>query len=110
MLGDNPVLKDISFQVKKGETLAVLGASGSGKTTVLRVILGLYKPDSGKVFVAGEELTGLEDAIDMMPAELSGGMKKRAAIARGIVAEPKIMLYDEPSAGLDPQNAYKIRE
>ena len=169
MLGDNPVLKDISFQVKKGETLAVLGASGSGKTTVLRVILGLYKPDSGKVFVAGEELTGLdddrlyrvrgdmgmvfqggalfdsltvgenvayrimerggyddetleqrvlrslrfvglEDAIDMMPAELSGGMKKRAAIARGIVAEPKIMLYDEPSAGLDPLNAYKIRE
>lgn len=166
-LGDNPVLKDVSFTIDKGETGVLLGASGSGKTTVLRVILGLYKPDSGRVQINGKEITaipeeelyaargvmgmvfqagalfdsltvgenvayrltekgdlddeeiekrvrkslcfvGLEDAIDLMPAELSGGMKKRVAIARGIVTGPSIMLYDEPTSGLDPLNAYNI--
>jgi phospholipid/cholesterol/gamma-HCH transport system ATP-binding protein len=167
VLGDNPVLQDISFNIEKGETGVLLGASGSGKTTVLRVILGLFRPDSGRVHINGEEISslpeeelyrvrgdmgmvfqggalfdsltvgenvayrlkergelddeeverrvrkslcfvGLEEAIDLMPAELSGGMKKRVAIARGIVTKPKIMLYDEPTAGLDPLNAYNI--
>jgi len=166
VLGGNPVLKDISFSIEKGETGVMLGASGSGKTTILRVILGLYKPDSGRVYINGEEITGLgeedlyrvrekmgmvfqggalfdsltvgenvgyrlmesgmddaelesrvrkglcfvglEESIDQMPAELSGGMKKRVAIARGIASGPKIMLYDEPTAGLDPINSYNI--
>ena len=165
-LGDSPILKDISFSIEKGETGVMLGASGSGKTTILRIILGLYRPDSGRVFVNGDEITGLdeddiykvrekmgmvfqggalfdsftvgenvgyrlnekgmdeeevearvrkslcfvglEDSIDQMPAELSGGMKKRVAIARGIASSPKILLYDEPTAGLDPINAYNI--
>lgn len=165
-LGDTPILKDISFGIEKGETGVMLGASGSGKTTILRIILGLYRPDSGRVFVNGDEITGLgdeelykirekmgmvfqggalfdsltvgenvgyrlkesgmddddleasvrkslrfvglEESIDQMPAELSGGMKKRVAIARGIAAGPKILLYDEPTAGLDPINAYNI--
>ncbi|MDD1750177.1 MAG: ATP-binding cassette domain-containing protein [Methanothrix sp.] len=165
-LGDSPILKDISFSIEKGETGVMLGASGSGKTTILRIILGLYRPDSGRVFVNGEDITGLgeeelykvrkkmgmvfqggalfdsltvgenvgyrlkesgmddddieacvrkslrfvglEDSIDQMPAELSGGMKKRVAIARGIASSPKILLYDEPTAGLDPINAHNI--
>lgn len=165
-LGDSPILKDISFSIEKGETGVMLGASGSGKTTILRIILGLYRPDSGRVFVNGDDITGLgeeelykvrekmgmvfqggalfdsltvgenvgyrleesgmddeeieskvrkslcfvglEDSIDQMPAELSGGMKKRVAIARGIASSPKILLYDEPTSGLDPINAYNI--
>jgi len=165
-LGDSPILKDISFSIEKGETGVMLGASGSGKTTILRIILGLYRPDSGRVFVNGDEITGLgeeelykvrekmgmvfqggalfdsltvgenvgyrlkgngmegeelearvrkslcfvglEDSIDQMSAELSGGMKQRVAIARGIASSPKILLYDEPTAGLDPINAYNI--
>jgi len=165
-LGGSEVLKGVSLDLDKGGTGVILGASGSGKTTILRVILGLYKPSSGHVFVNGGELTGmmeedlyrlrgemgmvfqggalfdsltvgenvgyrlkerredaveierrvrkslsfvdLEDAIDLMPAELSGGMKKRVAIARGFVAGPKILLYDEPTAGLDPINANNV--
>lgn len=166
-LGGQEVLKDVSLHIGENETGVILGASGSGKTTILRVILGLFRPDSGRVLVNGEEITGmdeeglyrvrdkmgmvfqagalfdsltvgenvayrlnekaelepaaieeravkslcfvgLENTLDMMPAELSGGMKKRVAIARGIVASPKVMLYDEPTAGLDPINANNI--
>ncbi len=166
-LGGAEILKNVSFHIRRGETGVVLGASGSGKTTALRLILGLLKPDSGRVFVDGEDITdfseedllrvrakmgmvfqagalfdsmtvgenvayrlmekggfrmeeieekvrgslrfvGLEDSIDQMPAELSGGMKKRVAIARGIAASPAIMLYDEPTAGLDPLNSHNI--
>ncbi|MHB8174396.1 MAG: ABC transporter ATP-binding protein [Nitrospirota bacterium] len=166
-LGGSEILKGVSFHLRRGETGVILGASGSGKTTALRLILGLLKPDSGRVFVDGEDVTdfseerlfgvrakigmvfqagalfdsmtvgenvayrlsekggystgeieekvrgslrfvGLEDSIDQMPAELSGGMKKRVAIARGIVASPEIMLYDEPTAGLDPPNSHNI--
>lgn len=165
-LGDSPILKDISFSIEKDETGVMLGASGSGKTTILRVILGLYRPDSGHVYINGDDITGLgeeelykarekmgmvfqggalfdsltvgenvgyrlresgvdeedvearvrkslcfvglEDSIDNMPAELSGGMKKRVAIARGIAAGPRILLYDEPTSGLDPVNAHNV--
>ena len=166
-LGGSEILKNVSFHIRRGETGVILGASGSGKTTALRLILGLLKPDSGRIFVDGEDITdfseerllevrakmgmvfqagalfdsmtvgenvayrlmekggfsmeeieekvrgslrfvGLEDSIDQMPSELSGGMKKRVAIARGIVASPAIMLYDEPTAGLDPLNSHNI--
>jgi len=166
-LGGHQVLKDVSLDIGKGETGVILGASGSGKTTILRIILGLYKPDSGRVYLNGDDLTsldedgvyrvrammgmvfqsgalfdsltvgenvayrlkeqglleeyemeervlkslrfvGLDEAVDLMPSELSGGMKKRVAIARGIASNPKLMLYDEPTAGLDPINAYNM--
>jgi phospholipid/cholesterol/gamma-HCH transport system ATP-binding protein len=166
---DKAVLKDISFTVRRGETKIILGGSGSGKSTILKLIIGLFKPDAGEVWVDGEEIStyretkltevrkkigmvfqegalfdslsvsdnvgyrlqeqgelddeeiylvvkktlgfvDLEDAIEKMPAELSGGMRKRAAIARSLVGNPKIMLYDEPTAGLDPITARTINE
>jgi phospholipid/cholesterol/gamma-HCH transport system ATP-binding protein len=158
---DDVVLKNISFTITRGETKIILGASGSGKSTILRLILGLIRPDSGEILIDGQDITrmperelvqvrhkigmvfqegalfdslsvrenvgyrlyeestmneeeiefavrrllgfvGLEDAIDKMPAELSGGMKRRVGIARALVGTPKIVLYDEPTAGLDP--------
>ena len=165
-LGNSMVLKDINLALREGSIMVILGASGSGKTMTLKIILGLYRPDSGKVFVDGEEITtmseeglyrvrqkmgmvfqsnalfdsltvgenvsfrlkelalaedvieekvieslrfvGLEHAIDMMPSELSGGMKKRVAIARAIASSPQILLYDEPTTGLDPTNALNV--
>ena len=165
---DKVILDGISFAVQPGETKIVLGGSGTGKSTILKLTLGLIKPDSGKVFVDGEEVTGLkeqqlyplrrkigmifqdgalfdslsvwqnvgfrllekntpeaevdeavrrtlrfvnlEDAIDKMPNELSGGMRRRVGIARALVGSPKIILYDEPTAGLDPPTARTICE
>jgi phospholipid/cholesterol/gamma-HCH transport system ATP-binding protein len=166
---DKPVLKDISFTVRRGETKIILGGSGSGKSTILKLVIGLFRPDGGEIWVDGEEIStygetklmevrkkigmvfqegalfdslsvsnnvgyrlheqneldeheiyllvsktlgfvDLEDAIEKMPAELSGGMRKRAAIARSLVGNPKIMLYDEPTAGLDPITARTINE
>ncbi len=158
---EEAVLKDITFKIGRGETKIILGESGSGKSTILKLILGLIRPDSGKILVEGQDIThmeeqelvlirrnigmvfqegalfdsldvrenvgyrlfeegdmdeeeieaavsqllgfvGLEEAIDKMPAELSGGMKRRVGIARALVGTPKIVLYDEPTAGLDP--------
>ena len=166
-LGDRKVLEHIAFQVEPGETKVILGGSGSGKTTVLRLILGLYKPDRGSIRIDGEEITnlseqvlprirqkmamvfqsaalfdsltvrenvgyrlweqgalsddeieqqvrqslqfvGLEDSIDKMPADLSGGMRKRVGIARALASGARVILYDEPTAGLDPINSYAI--
>lgn len=166
--GESAVLAGVSFRVFRGETKIIIGASGSGKSTILRLIMGLDKPDSGQIFVEGEETTvlseselvpvrqkigmvfqesalfdsltvrenvayrlyeentdedeidrrvrenlrfvGLEDAIDKFPSELSGGMKRRVALARAMISQPKIMLYDEPTAGLDPVTSKKINE
>lgn len=161
-----PVLTDLSLEVREAETKVILGGSGSGKTTLLKMVLGLVKPDSGRVLVQGADVAqlserdlfpirkqigmvfqesalfdfltvgenvgyrlreegqptseiepivretlgfvGLEDAIDKMPSQLSGGMKRRVAIARAIVGGPQILLYDEPTAGLDPITARTI--
>jgi phospholipid/cholesterol/gamma-HCH transport system ATP-binding protein len=165
---DKPVLDGVSFRIFKGETKIIIGASGSGKSTILKLIMGLDKVDEGQIFVEGEDITrmkeqqlvsvrqkigmvfqesalfdsmtvrenvayrlyeldvneseidtkvrqslgfvGLEDAIDKMPSELSGGMKRRVALARALIGEPGIMLYDEPTAGLDPITSKRINE
>ena len=164
---DRTVLSGLSFRVLKGETKIILGGSGGGKSTIIKIVLGLLKPDSGQVFVDGEEITNynetqmmsvrkkdrhgvsggkarfavrydnvayrlheqkvpedevekevrrmlrfvnLEDAIDKMPAELSGGMRRRVGIARALIGDPKIVLFDEPTAGLDPPTARTICE
>ena len=165
---DNVILDGISFSVQPGETKIVLGGSGTGKSTILKLTLGLIAPDAGQIFLDGEEVTGLpeqdlilkrrkigmifqdgalfdslsvwenvgfrllekdtpreevdesvrrtlrfvnlDDAIDKMPNELSGGMRRRVGIARALVGSPKIILYDEPTAGLDPPTARTICE
>jgi len=165
---DRNVLDDLSFKVMKGETKIILGGSGSGKSTTIKLVLGLLKPDSGQILVNGEDITNysetqmmrvrknigmifqegalfdslsvyenvafklheqgvpedevegevrrmlrfvnLEESIDKMPAELSGGMRRRVGIARALVGDPKIVMFDEPTAGLDPPTARTICE
>src|SRR6476659_1735789 len=162
------VLNRLSFKVMKGETKIILGGSGGGKSTIIKLVLGLLKPDEGRILVDGEDITdyderkmmnvrkkigmvfqegalfdslsvydnvayrlheqglpedqvepevrrmlrfvNLEDAIDKMPSELSGGMRRRVGIARALVGDPKIVLFDEPTAGLDPPTARTICE
>jgi len=166
--GSNNVLNNFSLTLNKGENLAVLGKSGSGKSVLIKCIVGLIEPDSGSISVFGklidnldqdeldqvrakigflfqsnalydsmtvrenlefplrrhwlnkEELNaeqsvvealedvGLEHTIDMMPSELSGGMRKRIALARTLILKPDIILYDEPTTGLDPITAREI--
>ncbi len=165
---DRKVLNNLSFKVMKGETKIILGGSGCGKSTTIKLVLGLLKPDSGQILVDGEDVTNysednmtrvrkkigmifqegalfdslsvyenvafklheqgvpeeeveaevrrmlrfvnLEDAIDKMPAELSGGMRRRVGIARALVGDPKIVMFDEPTAGLDPPTSRTICE
>jgi phospholipid/cholesterol/gamma-HCH transport system ATP-binding protein len=163
--GIQPVLKNLSFSIHLDERVAILGGSGEGKTTILRLILGLLKPDVGKILINGMDITdkpeedlteirkkfsivfqegalfdslnvkenvafglreytkmteeqldqkvrellrrvGLEQALELMPEELSGGMHRRVAMVRSLAAfEPNMFLYDEPTTGLDPVNA-----
>jgi phospholipid/cholesterol/gamma-HCH transport system ATP-binding protein len=166
--GENYVLRDLDLDLQEGENLVVLGKSGSGKSVLIKCIIGLIVPDAGNIEVFGEEITdyshdeldkmrlevgflfqsnalydsmtvrenlefplrrhrsklfkvnetelvlealsnvGLADTIDMMPSELSGGMRKRIALARTLILKPKIILYDEPTTGLDPITAKEI--
>lgn len=162
------ILNGVSFTVRRGETKIILGRSGGGKSTTIRLVLGLLKPDSGQILIDGEDIThyteeemmsvrqkigmifqegalfdslsvyenvayrlieqgvdeetcekevrrmlrfvDLEDAIDKMPSELSGGMRRRVGIARALVGDPTIVMFDEPTAGLDPPTARTICE
>ena len=166
--GENQVLRGIDLDVLPQEILVVLGRSGSGKSVLIKIIVGLLKPDSGEVTVLGQNLqqlnekelrdlrlqtgfsfqssalydsmtvreniefplvrnrrhltkkeinneveevleaVGLSQTINQMPAELSGGQRKRIGIARTLILKPKIMLYDEPTAGLDPTTSLEI--
>ncbi len=165
---DKHILNGISFTVRRGETKIILGRSGGGKSTIIRLVLGLLKPDSGRILIDGEDITDyneqemmsvrqkigmvfqegalfdslsvydnvayrlheqgvpedeiekevkrmlqfvdLEDAIDKMPIELSGGMRRRVGIARALIGDPQILMFDEPTAGLDPPTARTICE
>ncbi len=155
--GKNTVIDDISFKVDNGEILAIIGFSGSGKSTVLKLISGLIPKDSGCISTTGDiamvfqysalidslnvfdnisfalrerkdlrnkytkdqikqivkeklALVGLSGIENKFPSELSGGMQKRVSFARAIVTEPEIILYDEPTAGLDPISSTLIED
>ena len=134
------VLRGVSFTVPKGRTKIILGASGSGKSTILKIIVGLLRPDAGAVIVNGQRVDQLSERelmkvrgdlglifqegalfdsltvrenvgykyIDKMPSELSGGQRRRVAIARSMAFKPGILLYDEATTGLDPITAITV--
>ncbi|MCE9625429.1 MAG: ATP-binding cassette domain-containing protein [Deltaproteobacteria bacterium] len=164
------IYTDLTLDIQKGETITIIGGSGTGKSVMLKLLLVLMKPDAGKIFFDGKnvleipndelitvrkrvgmlfqggalfdsmtvfdnvayplyehykdysdekvakivheklEVIGLPDTADMMPADLSGGMKKRIALARAIATDPEVILYDEPTTGLDPTNTNRIND
>ena len=168
-LSGKPILNNINFEVGQGEIFVIIGGSGTGKTTLMRALLGLIQPDSGTITINGLpctpkspeilkkirqqigvafqngallnsmtvlenvelpllantfldkktirimsrlklEMLNLLEAEDLVPSQLSGGMLKRASLARAIATDPKILFFDEPSAGLDPPNAASLDE
>lgn len=166
---DHPALIDVSFEAQDGSSYVILGAAGSGKTVLLKTAMGLVRPNAGRVFVFGQDITAMEElqlfdirvkigmlfqesalfdsltieenvaypllnqkairvpveealprvkqaldfvelgsTLEKFPNELSGGMRRRAAIARAVVTEPPLQMYDSPTAGLDPITAHTI--
>jgi phospholipid/cholesterol/gamma-HCH transport system ATP-binding protein len=164
---DKVILRDVTFTVQKGHTKIFLGASGAGKSTILKLILGLLKPDSGRIWVLGQRVdelseaemikirqhigmvfqegalfdsltvgenvgfklyedtdlplnevrqrvekvlgyVGLQHFIDRLPSALSGGQRRRVAIARAMIMRPELLLYDEPTTGLDPMTCLSV--
>jgi phospholipid/cholesterol/gamma-HCH transport system ATP-binding protein len=166
-IGGRQIIENFDFQLERGVNRTILGVSGAGKTTILKLLLGLLAPDSGKIFIGDLCITGLQEssfmqqrkriaivfqggalfdsmtvgenvgyrlfeegrlsqneiagivceklsfvgveaALDLYPAELSGGMKKRVAIARALAADPDYIFFDEPTTGLDPIGVFNI--
>src|SRR5580704_1266628 len=166
---ENEVLRGVSFRLPRGETKALFGVAGSGKSLILKLAIGLIRPDSGRIIVLGEDVTQMQEAelfklrgrigmvfqesalfdsltvsenvayrlmeehgiydddidkrvrealrfvelehtVDMFPSELSGGMRRRVAIARAIITQPASLLYDSPTGGLDPVTSNTIVE
>lgn len=168
--GQNVIYTDLDLEILKGETITIIGGSGTGKSVMLKLLLGLLRPEGGRIFFDGADVVtmvlpelikvrrrvgmlfqggalfdsmsvadnvayplhehfpdydeakvakivkeklavvGLPDVGPMMPSDLSGGMKKRVALARAIATDPEVVLYDEPTTGLDPTNTNRINE
>jgi phospholipid/cholesterol/gamma-HCH transport system ATP-binding protein len=167
--GDKVVIRGLDLDIFEGETITIIGGSGTGKSVLLKLLLGVIPPDEGRIFFRGRDITamnewelinvrreigmlfqgaalfdsltvaenivypvrehfkypekrfraiaeeklamvGLSEAINLMPAELSGGMKKRVGLARAVATDPAVVLYDEPTTGLDPANTMRINK
>jgi arginine/ornithine transport system ATP-binding protein len=110
--GSSQVLKGVSLEARAGDVISIIGSSGSGKSTFLRCMNLLEKPNAGRLIMAGEEidcarkylrLVDLQGKEDAYPSHMSGGQQQRVAIARALAVEPEVMLFDEPTSALDPE-------